>query len=89
VAEQYELVKQLRRSASSIPVNIAEGHGRGTRKDHLHFLAVANGSLMETETTLMLAIRLKYLSNGEVRSAMSLMTEIGKMLSVLRARLKG
>jgi four helix bundle protein len=86
--EAYGLVAQMTRSAASIPANIAEGHARGTQRDYCHFLAIAKGSLMETETFVMLAMQLGYRSEREAETALSLMTEVGKMLTVLRRRLK-
>ena len=53
--ETYRLVSKITRSAASVPANIAEGHARATRKDFANFLAIAKGSLMETETLLMLS----------------------------------
>src|SRR5713226_1878316 len=86
-AENYRLVAQVSRAVASVPANIAEGKARGSRKDYANFLAIAKGSLMETETFLMLAVRLKYLSHEETTSALSLITEISKMLTALRSRL--
>jgi four helix bundle protein len=85
--ETYRLVSQLTRSAASVPANIAEGHARGTRRDYSNFLAIAKGSLMESETFLMLAVRLDYIKQDEAEPALSLTTEISKMLTVLRSRL--
>lgn len=85
--EAYRLVTQMTRSAASVPANIAEGHARSSKRDFSHFLSIAKGSLMETETFLMLAIRLKYLLQTDAQPALSLVTEISKMLTVLRARL--
>jgi four helix bundle protein len=82
--QTYGFVAQVTRSAASVPADIAEGHARASRKDYLHFLAIAKGSLMETETFLMLAVRLGYLSQGEAKLAFDLITEISKMLAVLR-----
>ena len=87
-SETYRLVAQITRAVASVPANIAEGHARATRKDYANFLAIAKGSLMETETFLMLAIRLKYLSDVQAANALSLITEISKMLTALRNRLK-
>jgi four helix bundle protein len=85
--ETYRLTSQITRSAASVPANIAEGSARGTARDYAHFLVMAKGSLMETETFLMLAVRLHYLSEIEANSALSLITEISKMLTVLRNKL--
>ncbi len=85
--EIYRLTSQITRAAASVPANIAEGHARGTRKDYAHFLAIAKGSLMETETFLMLAVRLEYVKEGQANSALSLITEISKMLTAIRTKL--
>ena len=85
--ESYRLTAQISRAVISVPANIAEGHARSTSRDYAHFLAIAQGSLMETETFLMLAIRLGYIEETPVASAMSLLTEVSKMLSTLRKNL--
>jgi len=85
--ETYRLTSQITRSAASVPANIAEGFSRGTTRDYAHFLAMAKGSLMETETFLMLAVRLNYLNEAEASSTLSIITEISKMLTVLRNKL--
>src|SRR5262245_17832035 len=86
-SETYGLTSQLTRAAASVPANVAEGSARSSRKDYANFLAIAKGSLMEAETFLMLTVRLEYLTESETRSAMSLITEISKMLTALRAKL--
>lgn len=60
-SEIYGMTSQMQRAASSVPANIAEGYQRGTRKDYARFIAIAQGSLAETETFLMLAMRIKHL----------------------------
>ena len=85
--EQYRLIAQITRAAASVPANIAEGHARGSARDYANFLAIAKGSLMETETFLMLAIRLDYVTSEQARSALGLITEVSKMLTALRKRL--
>jgi four helix bundle protein len=61
--EQYGLTSQLRRAAVSVPSNIAEGPARTSKKEVLHFLSVARGSLSEIDTQLTIAKRLGLLSN--------------------------
>ena len=85
--EIYRLVAQITRSATSVPANIAEGKARATQRDYSHFLAIAKGSLMETETYVMLSSRLGYATQVETKPILDLITEISKMLTVLRSRL--
>ena len=85
--ETYRLTSQVTRAAASVPANIAEGNARASRRDYANFLAIAKGSLNETETFLILALRLGYLREHELAPTMFLITEIGKMLTALRARL--
>ena len=87
-AETYRLGSQITRAAASVPANIAEGNARGIKRDYANFLSVAKGSLMETETLLMLSVRLKYLTQEATAAAFSLITEISKMLTALRSRLQ-
>src|SRR5260370_34385735 len=63
--ERYGIVSQVRRSAASIPANIAEGSGRRTTKELLQFLVNANGSLEETRYFLILSRDLGYLKNQD------------------------
>ena len=60
--EAYGMTSQLRRAAVSVPANIVEGSSRGTKKDYLHFLYIARGSLSETQYLLHLSTRLGYLT---------------------------
>ncbi|YAF93842.1 MAG: four helix bundle protein [Nodularia sp. CChRGM 3473] len=85
--ETYRITSQVTRAAVSIPANIAEGHARGSKNDYAHFLAISKGSLMETETFLMLALRLNYLTPVQANPTLSLITEISKMLTSLRHRI--
>ncbi len=85
--EMYRLVAQMTRSAASVAANIAEGHARATKRDDSHFLAITKGSLMETETLVMLSVRLGYVTQAEAESVLGLLTETSKMLTALRNRL--
>jgi four helix bundle protein len=85
-AERWRLIDQLSRAVVSVPANIAEGQGRGTSKDFAQFLAIARGSLNETETYLMLAMRLGYLTTHQAEPVLALLTEVSKMLAGLRAK---
>ena len=63
--EMYGLTSQLRRASYSVPANIVEGSSRESKKDYLHFLYIARGSLSETQYFIHLARRLGYLSPEE------------------------
>lgn len=85
--ERYRLTSQLTRAAASVPANIAEGHARATARDYAHFLTVAFGSLMETETFLMLAVRLGYRDRDAIAPSLALITELSKMIISLRNKI--
>lgn len=85
--ERFGLTSQLQRAATSVPCNIAEGHGRRHIGDKLHHLSIANGSLKEVETLILLAHRLAYLGEPAVEAVLKLAEEIGKMLTALRQKL--
>ena len=81
--ETYGMSSQIRRSAVSVPANIAEGHGRESIGAFVQFLRIAQGSLKELETHLILAKRVK-LALEELIDTLLLKTEIiGKMLRSL------
>jgi len=82
-SEIYGLSSQIRRAAVSIPANIAEGHGRRSLGEYTQHLSIANGSLKELETHLMIAGRLKYCAENETAPALEACAEIGRMLSGL------
>lgn len=85
--ETYGLVSQMRRSAVSIPSNIAEGRRRGTRKDYRNFLTVAYGSGAELETQIIIS---KKLFSGiiDYDKADSLLDETMRMLNKFLSSLK-
>lgn len=78
--ELYGLVSQLRRAASSIPANIAEGANRQHKKEYLHFLYVANGSLGETMYFTHLAHRLGYLTDNNYDDITKTQEEVSKTI---------
>ena len=88
-AEEYRLTSKLLHAAASVPANIAEGHSRGTRKDYANFISIARGSLAETETILLLSVDVELLSDEQVRAALELCSETGRMLNALLGRLRG
>lgn len=83
ISEQYGLVSQMRRAATSIPCNIAEGAARG-KKEYLQFLRVAIGSVSELDTQLEIARRLAYLPVEEHQAIDEKLAEINRMLLALR-----
>jgi four helix bundle protein len=87
-SEVYGLSSQMRRSAVSIPFNIAEGQGRDSTKEFLHFLAIAFGSICELETQLLIANRFKYISDDDLRSILITLTATSKTKRGLQKSLK-
>jgi four helix bundle protein len=87
-SEIYGLTSQVRRAAVSVPSNIAEGYGRGSRKEYLQFLSVAQGSLKELETQIILAQRLSYASEKDAEVTLSASETVGKMLGGLMRSLR-
>lgn len=86
--ETYGLADQMRRAVISIPSNIAEGQGRGTKAEFIHFLYIARGSCFELDTQLKACVHLKYVGESDVEKTIELNTEIGKMLSSLISKIK-
>jgi four helix bundle protein len=85
--ERYGMTAQLRRSAASIPTNIAEGCGRDGERELARFISIAAGSASETEYHLMLARDLEYLPPPEHDRLTGLVTEVKKMLGGLHRKL--
>ena len=85
--EKWGMVSQMRRSAVSIPCNIAEGYKRKGKKEYIQFLHVALGSCGELETLLSLSKDLNFVEYVKFEEAYLLQEEISKMLTRLIASL--
>lgn len=85
--ETYALSDQMRRAAISIPSNIAEGQARNSSKEFNQFLAIAKGSKAELETQLLLCVKVGYLTDNDIASAINLLIEIGKIINTLQQKL--
>ena len=83
--ETYALGDQLRRAVTSVPSNIAEGSGRFSIKEKIHFIEIAYGSLTETLCQLDIANDLNYITDEEFANEKEIINVIGKQLSGLRA----
>jgi four helix bundle protein len=81
--EVFGLSAQINRAAVSVPSNIAEGQGRRSTADFIHFLSISRGSLNEVETQLTLAMRYGYLPTADHDLLLEQCFEIGRMLNGL------
>lgn len=88
-AEQFGLTSQIRRAGTSIAANIAEGWGRGSTGEYIHFLLIARGSSMELETHLIIAAELGYVNERQLDEFQSRLQGLGQMLNHLVQVLKG
>ena len=79
-SELYGLVSQIRRSASSVSANIAEGQARGVKGEVRQFLRIARGSLAELETHLILCERVELLDREDIEPMLEHADEVGRML---------
>ena len=86
--EQFGLSSQLRRSAVSIPSNIAEGNYRLYVRDYLRCVSIGRGSLAELHTQLELVRRLEYVSPNELERSLELADHVGRMLTRLVVALR-
>jgi len=85
--ETFGLADQMRRAAVSVPANLAEGHGRRSRGEYIRFVSIANGSLRELETHLLLLERRRLAGHEEVERLLRLADEVGRLLTGLHRRL--
>ena len=81
--ELYGAASQIRRSAASIPANIAEGNGREGRGEYIQFLRIAQGSLKELETHILLSNRVGLIGHEDARPMLDKAEVVGKMLRAL------
>ena len=81
--EKYALCDQIRRAIVSVPSNIAEGSGRRSLKEQIHFLEIAYGSLMETYNQLLIAIELTYITEESVEAIKLSIDAVAKMINGL------
>ncbi|WP_299122565.1 four helix bundle protein [uncultured Winogradskyella sp.] len=86
-SEKFGLTNQLRRASVSIPSNIAEGSSRNSNKDFARFLQIAIGSAYEIETQLIISTDLKFIMDEELKSSLSELEEIIKMISKFKSTL--
>ena len=86
--ELFGLTSQIRRAASSIPTNIAEGCGRASNKDYAHFLQIAIGSASEVEYELLLAHDLEYINDEAFNKLTTEIIAIRKMIIKYQSELK-
>ena len=84
-SEQFGIINQIQRSATSLPANIAEGYGRVSTKEKIRFLYIANGSLEETRYFLILSQHLNYSPTEKIQENL---TEVSKILNSYLKKLK-
>jgi four helix bundle protein len=81
--EKYALVSQLRRAASSVSANIAEGFGRKSAKDKLQFYRIAYGSLLETKNFIYLSTRLGYTDKNKGKEMIERIESLQKQINAI------
>ncbi len=85
IEERYALCDQLRRAVISISSNIAEGNGRISTKEQIHFLEIAYGSIMEVYSQLQLAVDLGYITDDDFNVVKPNISNTSRLVSGLRA----
>lgn len=78
--EQFALTSQIRKAALSIPTNIVEGYNRKSKKEFVHFIDIALGSLAETEYLAEFSVEINYLKKEDGENLKNLIAEVGKLL---------
>jgi four helix bundle protein len=78
--ELFGMTSQIRRAATSVPANIAEGYGRNSKGDYIQFLRISQGSLKELETHLMLSTRIGLVAESGTKNLLEECDRLGKML---------
>ena len=86
--EVFGLTNQIRRASNSISLNIAEGYSRNSAKAYLNFLNIAQGSLFELESGIILAERLQFAESESLIKLFNLITEESKMLRSLMNKIE-
>jgi four helix bundle protein len=86
--EKFGLTSQMRRSAISVPSNIAEGAARSTKKEFINFLYISQGSIAELETQLLIAKNLDFAKDGDLNKLIVKLDEISKMIIGLQKSLR-
>ena len=86
--EMYGLTSQIRRSAVSVPSNVAEGHGRATNRDRQYFITAARGSVLELQTQIEIARNLGYLDDPTASKLMESADEVGRIVNGLLKSLR-
>lgn len=82
-SEIYGMTSRIRRAATSVPANIAEGHGRETTGAYIQFLRISQGSLKEVETLVLLANSIEFLDKATTERLMGRCEDVGKPLRAL------
>lgn len=82
--EQFSLTDQVRRAIAAVPANISEGNSRQTNKDKAHFLTIAYSSLMETMNHLILASKLNYVNENDLKELRTKIEKVSAQISALR-----